>query len=156
MNRRKINLFPHQLEALNATQDKRRVAYYLEMGLGKTFVASEKAEQFKERIIVVVCQKSKMKDWQDHYKEFYPHYNSVIYKKGIDEMEANTVVIMNYDLIWRRDLFKKIKNFTLILDESSYIKNESSKRTKFILNMKPSNVILLSGTPTGGKYEELY
>lgn len=156
MNRRKINLFPHQLEALNATQDKRRVVYYLEMGLGKTFVASEKAEQFKERIIVVVCQKSKMKDWHDHYKEFYPHYNSVIYKKGIDEIEANTVVIINYDLIWRRDLFKKIKNFTLILDESSYIKNESSKRSKSILNMKPSNVILLSGTPTGGKYEELY
>lgn len=156
MNKRKINLFPHQIAALNATKDKKRVAYYLEMGLGKTFVASEKAEQFKERIIVVVCQKSKMKDWLNHYKEFYPEYNSVIYKKSLDEIKENTVVIINYDLIWRRDLFKKIKNFTLILDESSYIKNESSKRTKFILSMKPSNVILLSGTPTGGKYEKLY
>lgn len=62
MNKRKVNLFPHQVDALEATKDKRRVAYYLEMGLGKTFVASEKAEQFEERIIVVVCQKSKMKD----------------------------------------------------------------------------------------------
>lgn len=156
MNKRRINLFPHQVEALNATKDKKQVAYYLEMGLGKTFVASEKAEQFKERIIVIVCQKSKMNDWLNHYKEFYQEYNAVIYKKGLDEIKGNTVVIINYDLIWRGDLFKKIKNFTLILDESSYIKNESSKRTKFILSMKPSNVILLSGTPTGGKYEELY
>lgn len=156
MSKRKISLFPHQVEALNATKNKNKVAYYLEMGLGKTFVASEKAEQFGERIIVVVCQKSKMNDWLNHYKEFYPKYNAVIYKKGLDEIKENTVVIINYDLIWRRDLFKKIKNFTLILDESSYIKNESSKRSKFILSMKPSNVILLSGTPTGGKYEELY
>lgn len=156
MNKRKINLFSHQIAALDATKDKKRVAYYLEMGLGKTFVASEKAEQFKERIIVVVCQKSKMNDWLNHYKEFYPEYNAVIYKKCLDEIKENTVVIINYDLIWRRDLFKKIKNFILILDESSYIKNETSKRTKFILEMKPSNVILLSGTPTGGKYEELY
>lgn len=81
MKKRKINLFPHQVAALDATKDKNRVAYYLEMGLGKTFVASEKAEQFKERIIVVVCQKSKMKDWHNHYKEFYPYYDAVIYKK---------------------------------------------------------------------------
>lgn len=62
MNRRKINLFPHQVDVLNTTSDKKRVAYYLEMGLGKTFVASEKAEQFQERIIVIVCQKFKLKD----------------------------------------------------------------------------------------------
>ena len=43
-----------------------------------------------------------------------------------------------------------------MLDESSYIKNEKSKRSKFILKMKPTNVILLSGTPCSGKYEELY
>ena len=43
-----------------------------------------------------------------------------------------------------------------MLDESSCIKNEKSKRSKFILKMKPTNVILLSGTPCSGKYEELY
>ena len=43
-----------------------------------------------------------------------------------------------------------------MLDESSCIKNEKSKRSKFILKLKPKNVILLSGTPCSGKYEELY
>jgi len=44
----------------------------------------------------------------------------------------------------------------MMLDESSMIKNETAKRTKFILSLKPSHTILLSGTPTDGKYEFLY
>lgn len=156
MNKRKIKLFPHQIEVLEITKEKRRVAYYLEMGLGKTFVASEKAEQFEENIIVIVCQKSKIKDWQDHYKEYYPQYKIICYKKDVDKIKSDTVIIINYDLLCRRNEFRNIKNFTLILDESSYIKNEKSMRTKFVLSMRPSNVILLSGTPIGGKYEELY
>lgn len=151
-----IRLFPHQIEALEQTKRKNKVAYYLDMGLGKTFVASEKAEQFKENIIVLVCQKSKLKDWQEHYKEFYPQYDAIIYKKPLEKIATHTVLIINYDLIWRREQFKLLKDYTLILDESSYIKNEKSQRTKFILRMKPTNIILLSGTPTGGKYEELY
>ena len=44
-----------------------------------------------------------------------------------------------------------------MLDESSLIQNENSKRSRFILRrLKPNNVILLSGTPTGGKYEKLW
>lgn len=156
MSKKLVKLFPHQLEALNQTKGKNLVAYYLDMGLGKTFVATEKAEQFDENIIVIVCQKSKIEDWRDHYKEYYPQYNVIVYKKKVEKLDPNTVIIINYDLVWRRDEFKKLRNFTLILDESSYIKNTTSKRTKFILRMKPTNVILLSGTPTGGKYEELY
>ena len=49
-----------------------------------------------------------------------------------------------------------LRSFTLMLDESSLIQNPSAKRTKFILKMQPENVILLSGTPTGGKYERLW
>lgn len=43
-----------------------------------------------------------------------------------------------------------------MLDESSLIQNDTAKRTKFILSLDTENVILLSGTPTGGKYENLY
>lgn len=65
-------------------------------------------------------------------------------------------MIINYDLIWRRPELAHLNDFTLMLDESSLVKNEKAKRTKFILKLKPKNVILLSGTPTGGKYEELW
>ncbi|AVK51442.1 helicase SNF2 [Clostridium sp. MF28] len=151
-----MKLFPHQLKALEMTRGMNKAAYYLDMGLGKTFVATEKAEELGTNIILVVCQKSKLEDWEDHFNEFYPKYKTIIYKKQLQEIQPNTVIIINYDLIWRRDEFKKLKGFTLILDESSYIKNESSNRTKFILKIKAKNIILLSGTPTGGKYEELF
>lgn len=43
-----------------------------------------------------------------------------------------------------------------MLDESSLIQNETAKRSKFILKMNPESTVLLSGTPTAGKYERLW
>lgn len=64
--------------------------------------------------------------------------------------------IINYELAFRRMQLLSLHDFTLMLDESSLIQNESAKRTKFIMQLQPKNIILLSGTPTGGKYENLY
>lgn len=159
-----IKLFPHQEAALMATKDKNRVAYYLDMGLGKTFVGAQKAVQFGSKTILIVCQKSKVQDWVEHFRSQYPERITfdLTNKKSMEgflnletyKMPLNGVI--NYDLIWRRKDFLKLKNFTLILDESSLIQNATSKRSKFILKMEPANVILLSGTPTGGKYENLW
>ena len=66
------------------------------------------------------------------------------------------VGIINYDLIWRRPELADLSDFTLVLDESSLIQNDTSKRSKFILKkLNPTNIILLSGTPVSGKYEKL-
>jgi SNF2 family DNA or RNA helicase len=136
------------------------------MGLGKTYTGSEKLMQLGASINLVVCQKSKIDDWCSHFytnyrKEFiifdltkkaqYTDFFNGIYG-GYD-----VVGVINYDLLWRRPELTKLKDFTLMLDESSLIQNEKSKRSKFILKqLHPANVILLSGTPTGGKYEKLY
>lgn len=150
-------LYPHQEEALRLTHGKNKVAYYLDMGLGKTFCASEKMLELDAKLNLIVCPKSLVDTWKQHFQVYY--FYSLIsdltnYKNKISE--ENKIAIINYDLIWRRPELLKLRNYTLILDESSYIKNESSKRAKFIMKMKPDNIILLSGTPTGGKYEELY
>ncbi|NFC87483.1 DEAD/DEAH box helicase [Clostridium botulinum] len=125
------------------------------MGLGKTFVGSEKLKELNSNINLVICQKSKLDDWKEHFKTYYPEYNTFIYSKTRD-IPAKSVIIINYDLVWRRPKLMELENFTLMLDESSCIKNPTSKRTKFILKLKSENVILLSGTPCGGKYEELH
>lgn len=137
-----------------------------EMGLGKTFAGSEKMMQLGARINLVVCQKSKIQDWIDHFEDHYPIdvltydlTNKNQYECFINLIKPApfmAVGIINYDLIWRRPELLKLTDFTLLLDESSLIQNETSKRAKFILKMKPKNVILLSGTPTGGKYERLW
>ena len=68
----------------------------------------------------------------------------------------NYKVNNNYELAFRRKDLLKLEHFTLMLDESSMITNPTAKRTKFIHELNPDNVILLSGTPTGGKYEKLW
>lgn len=161
-----MKLYPHQIESLNQTKDQNRVAYYLDMGLGKTFIGSEKMIRLSAEMNLVVCQKSKIQDWRNHFAEYYKHDISaydLTNKKQWNDFWENPcgfryrVGIINYDLIWRRPELKKLKDFTLMLDESSLVQNENSKRSRFILKrLKPVNVILLSGTPTGGKYENLW
>lgn len=150
-----VRLLEHQEEALKLTELHNRVAYYYDMGLGKTFIGSEKLKELNANHNLIICQKSKIQDWYEHFKTYYPQYNTIIYSKS-RVIPNNSIIIINYDLVWRRPELLELKDFTLMLDESSYIKNETSKRTKFILKLKPTNVILLSGTPCSGKYEELY
>ena len=159
-----MELYPHQKRALEATSKRNHVAYYLDMGLGKTFVGSEKMRELNADVNLVVCQKSKIQDWIEHFKMYYPQYIALKLKTKnglmpfISWSHANMKIIgvINYELAWRRKELLNLHDFTLMLDESSLIQNTSAKQTKFILKLKPSNVILLSGTPTAGKYENLW
>lgn len=140
------------------------------MGLGKTFVGSEKMKELGATVNLVVCQKSKLGDWIEHFKKYYAYVPGFVYDlTDVKQFEGflehtqaqganveNAYGVINYDLVFRRPELLELDNFTLLLDESSLIQNETAKRTKFILKLKPANVILLSGTPTGGKYEKLH
>lgn len=66
-----ITLFQHQQQALDQTEGHNRCAYYLDMGLGKTFVGSEKMKKLNTRINLVVCQCSKVPDWIEHFQTYY-------------------------------------------------------------------------------------
>lgn len=156
-----MDLYLHQQEALNQTQHHNKVAYYLDMGLGKTFIGSEKLNDFNTLYNLVICQKSKIQDWYDHFKTNYSTYTILIYNKSLTSLPIKSIIIINYDLIARRPELIKLLNqnlspITLLLDESQYIKNSSANRTKAVLKIIADNVILLSGTPVGGKYEELW
>lgn len=143
-------------------------------GLGKTFTGSEKLMSLGGRINLVICQKSKVDDWVNHFNENYPFElrsipativydltnktrldTFIAYARGWDEM-CRFIGVINYDLIFRRPELMKCQFDSIMLDESSIIQNRTSKRSKAILNLKTKNVILLSGTPTGGKYERLW
>lgn len=157
-----MKLFDYQEKALALTSDKDNSAFYYDMGLGKTFIGSERLRLYGERVNIVVCQKSKIKDWCEHFKEHYTDYAvfDLTNKKDMQTFITYPIYkcigIINYELAYRREELRKLKDFTMMLDESSMIKNETAKRTKFILSLKPSHTILLSGTPTDGKYEFLY
>lgn len=124
-------------------------------------------KQLGARINLVVCQKSKVEDWVNHFLDNYGEYFTydLTDEKELEKFlkwdfklfNKYVIGVINYDLIFRRPELAELKDFTLMLDESSLIQNEMSKRSKFILKkLNPANVILLSGTPTGGKYERLW
>lgn len=154
-----MQLYKHQIEALEKTKYKNRVAYYYDCGLGKTFIGSEKMRELDNDINLLVCQKSKVKDWIEHFKKYYPEYTIRDMTKNKYVNEGTTdkhIGVINYDIVYRREYLKDLANFTLILDESSVIANEKTKRSKAIMKMRFKNIILLSGTPVSGKYEKLY
>lgn len=113
---------------------------------------------------LVICQKSKVDDWLTHFDDYYPEFtawdltNKHDYNNFFKVINGHKkhVGVINYDLIHHRPDFLKLENFTLVLDESSMIQNETTKRAKFIMRLKFMNLVLLSGTPTSGKYENLY
>lgn len=173
-----MELFKHQQEALEQTKDLNRVAYYLDMGLGKTFVGSEKMINLGEHVNVLICQKSKIEDWLNHFrvvpgtegfliddvldltdKKQLELFCNVI-KKNVFPPKYMMVGVINYELLWRRKELIQAMNtcdFTMMLDESSLIQNQGAKQTKNgVMKLQPKNVILLSGTPTAGKYENLW
>ena len=167
-----MKLLPHQVEALKAVEGKNRCAFYHDMGLGKTEEGASKAEELNAPVNLVICQKSKILDWKEWIREYHTYCGHFVYDlTDPDELKAfmdhskhtenhpedePAWGVINYELTFRRPELKKLKNFTLILDESSLIQNTTAKRTQFIMAMDPANVILLSGTPTGGKYERLW
>ena len=159
-----LKLFPHQEEALNQTEGFQNIAVYHDMGLGKTFTGSEMMNRFHCMVNLIICQKSKIQDWIDHIKQNYQFrvYNLTVRKElsefhGLSQGERFYVVgVINYELAWRRKELLDLRNFCLMLDESSLIQNRSAKQTKFILKLQPEHVIELSGSPVGGKYENLW
>ena len=166
----KLNFMQHQTDVLNRTEQFNRCAYYLDMGLGKTFVGAEKMYLLNNSLNLVICQKSKIDDWMQHFKEYYPDYalfdlthktQAISFRNIVDtdkfyDYDVQIVGVINYETAFRRSWLHDLHNFTLMLDESSLIQNENAKRSKFILKMQPESVVLLSGTPTAGKYERLW
>ncbi|MCU7379743.1 MAG: DEAD/DEAH box helicase [Clostridiales Family XIII bacterium] len=112
---------------------------------------------------VIICQKSKVDDWINHIRDHYPDMQAWDGTKADQLKKFLTtphhhahVLIINYELVFRRPNLKDLWIDTLMLDESSLITNEQAKRSKFIMGLTYKNLILLSGTPTNGKYELLW
>lgn len=155
-----VKLYDFQRKGLEATQGLSRCAFFWSMGLGKSFMGSEKLVSFDSLINLVICQKSKIRDWLDHFQTYYdlPVYD--LTKK--DSLKAfmflndRRIGVINYDLLHRRPELLKLQHVAAVFDESSMIKRTSARRTKAALKLHLDHVVLLSGTPTGGQYENLW
>lgn len=153
-----MGLFTYQQAALDRVDGKRRCAFYHDMGLGKTFTGAEKLMSDRRwKRALVVCQKSKVADWVDHFEAHYDMPVVDLTKQDVYR-DVEGVMVVNYDLIWRRPQLMELDDLALMFDESSLLQNAASKRTKAAMKLagKADTLVLLSGTPVDGKYERLW
>lgn len=130
-----------------------------DMGLGKTITA---IGFFAKREIktVVVTTASLKYNWKKEIERFSEKSALVIDDTTTNkEVEISDVIITNYDQLKKwESVLSKIKFECVVLDESHYISNLSSIRTKFVFKLfkKIKHRILLSGTPIKNRPMELY
>lgn len=159
-----MNLYDFQKAGLERVRGNGNVAFYWDMGLGKTIVGTRQMMNFHRKLNLILCQKSKISDWAEHLTSCGIENYAVSPKdKEEDILPMLTVdrrkpiaIIINYELAWRRSFLGEILWGCVMLDESSIIQNDDTKIAKFCLGLTYMNCILLSGTPCSGKYENLW
>lgn len=130
--------------------------------MSKTYCGSYKAVSFNKPILII-CPKSLIPQWIEHFNEVHSDWGAydLTKKKRLDEFigaeRINKVGIINYESAWRKPELLKLRDFTLMLDESQAIANNTSKQTKGVVKLKFDNLVLLSGTPcSNARYDKLY
>ena len=151
-----LKLYRHQEIALSYMRSNNYFALFMEQGTGKTIPSLVRLlDLLKNKDIddaLVVAPKSALGAWERDI-ELFEHMDQLILRKGI--------TLINYDKVWRGE--KKSPYYKsygcIILDEAHFIKNRSSKRSKFLLKIATMSKYryILTGTPIGnGQLENIW
>lgn len=162
--------FQHQKVAINLGLKNRAFAYFMEMGTGKTKVMLdiigyylEKTRELK-RPTLVICPVSVMYNWERQVKIHQPNLKVRVlsgagYEKKLGLMADADLFVVNYESAWRiYDALIGIKWGFMVLDESTRIKNRTTKQAKAILKLGKiaSRRYILTGTPSPNSPLELF
>jgi SWI/SNF-related matrix-associated actin-dependent regulator 1 of chromatin subfamily A len=146
-----MNLYPHQVQAVQWLGQRPKAILALDMGLGKTCVSS--LDLVKPAL--VVCPASLKLNWQRELKMWRPDLSVQVIRSPKDQPNKSDVTVINYDILQKVDLPTVS---TLIVDEAHYAKNYKAKRTKVLMQLIKAtpNVSLLTGTPIVNRPIELW
>lgn len=178
----KANLFQHQVRGYNMALInftlRRGFGFLFEMGCGKTLTAIAVAGTlYSERKInklLVVAPTSVCSVWPEDFGKFadFPHLEKIMLGtksqrlKQLKELEsfpceALKVAVVNYESVWRDDIFDKLVEFNadmIICDESQRIKTHDAQQSKAMhkLGDLARYKLILSGTPVQNNAVDLY
>lgn len=153
-------LMPYQKAGVSYANSVGRCLIADQMGLGKTVEAIATLEMANSFPAVIVCPASLKENWRREINKWLPH-RKVNVVSGKTEILNEDVNIVNYDILYKFvDAIQHLRINGLVLDESHYVKNSSSKRTKAAKDIaakvpKSGSVLLLSGTPVTNRPSEL-
>lgn len=151
-------LTDYQVRGVQFAYNMQRSIIADEMGVGKTLQALYLIRKTctESRLFIVVCPSILCSGWLKKCREIDPSYTVIALNgskdKNLSNLSGVNGIILSYSNTFRNNVIEtllKLKIRTLILDESHYIKNRKSKRTKAVLKLcrRSRFLLLLSGTP---------
>jgi SNF2 family DNA or RNA helicase len=157
-------LYKYQQDTVDLIKEKGSLALFLHMGLGKTLISLHAVKALKVKNVLIVAPLlvannvwgSEIDKWED-LKDLT--YTKIIGTKKEREKalkKKSTVYIINYEnLDWLTSNYNCAFEM-VIYDESSYLKNPTSKRFKAAKKIKPKHTLILTGTPTPQNFMDLW
>lgn len=137
-----IRLYPWQSEYLSNLP--KNVIMTATLGSGKTALSLEHAKRYSPSVpIIVVAPASKVrtKDWE----------------REAEAWGAPLYVVKSFEMFPKMPMLPS--NYVLIVDEATYIKSATAKRSKAVIRAVQSNAckqfILLSGTPLPKGWQDM-
>lgn len=177
----------YQLEAFHLSRGHEAFALFMEQGTGKTKVAIDTAAWLKQQdeidAVFIVCPHQMILTWTDieiplHLPEHIAQFSKAVpwnkqlakkYEQSMDGLYPHTelglrFLVINPESLIQKDAFQFCERFVrtnktlMIIDESQSIKNESSKRTRAVMKLKPLTAYrrILTGTPIANNILDLY
>lgn len=129
-----------------------------EMGLGKTRQAlaciSHYHSLHKDTRILIVCPSYLQPHWREGVRELVANDVEVWGKK---ECPKERIVVLSYNKLFTRNV-EAIPWHFIVADESHYLKNRKSQRSKAFMPLahKARGLLLMTGTPALNRPCELY
>lgn len=162
-----MELFNYQKKILECLKDKKSCGLFMEAGTGKTITSLYKHKSFNNDYLIVICPASKVKEWEEDIKNICPEINNVITlnkgeKKNLEILNTpkhSLAYVISFQSAIRLPLDYHINDkWTVIIDESHYIKNRTSKIAKLChkIGAKTDYKIILTGTPQNHGYIDYF
>ena len=134
-----------------------------DMGLGKTIqTLAVLLQRATEGAALVVCPVSVIGNWISEAQRFAPSLNVTMLgnsarEQTIKELTAGDVLVTSYGLLQSEEKMFIEKEFaTIVLDEAHIIKNNATKTSKAIMQLKGQFRLALTGTPLQNHLGEIW
>lgn len=166
----KFEAIPYQSEAVRAIRDLEYAAIFHEQGLGKSKIAIDLMLYWLEKKVIdtvlYVAKKSLLHNCE---KEFERHTfmkpKILTQNRSANYFVFNTpsrLVLTHYEVLKtefeRLQLFLRVRNVAVILDESAKIKNPNSTLTKATFALSPlfKKRVIMTGTPVANRPYDIW
>lgn len=153
-------LFPYQKEGIErVVRDfDGRCLIADDMGLGKTLQAIALSEYYNIKRLLVICPAYLRYNWKAEFNKWLHVSDVCMLKTGKDELTGYPV-ITSYELAVKKKVELRKFGFDMVIcDESHYLKNHKSQRTRALtpLLKEIKYALLLTGTPALNRPCELF